>query len=240
MKGIAWQIGIYHRFLTTLIQYINRPDLSILEKTYCNPVDEKLFTGSFLQRQNLDFWIMWSWELKTNNSVSFRSKSWLNRNVEYCAYTVNTHTSTWQHKGGNKISVGAISKSRSLHMALWLDVLFTSACQQHTSSKICQCDDHAHSTWSFSPTHIFCNSCLRDAKSLMQEKDFSVRGHKWSSLRPISVIDFARPEEHRNACLPSASTPNPPLLCSNWYIYPENLHKQKSLCCPVACRASFN
>lgn len=111
--------------------------------------------------------------------------------VQCCAYNVDTQTHTWVE--GNKVSIRTIIKSRCLHMAPWLDVLFTSACQQHTIGEMYQCDDHAHSTWSFSPTHIPRNSCLRYAKSVMQEKDFSVWGHKWSSLRPISVIDFARP-----------------------------------------------
>lgn len=130
-------------------------------------------------------------KIKTDNICVVQQRIPVQSIVQCCAYSVDTHAHTLEEE--NKVSVRTIIKSRCLPMAPWLDVLFTSACQQHTNGKICQCDDHAHSTWSFSPTRIPRNSCLRHAKSVTQEKDFSVRGHKWSSLRPISVIDFARP-----------------------------------------------
>lgn len=104
-------------------------------------------------------------------------------------------------------------------MAPWLDVLFTSACQQHTSGKICQCDDHAHSTWSFSPTRIPRNSCLRHAKSVMQEKDFSVRGPQMIFTATNQRNWFCETGEHWNACLQATFMPNPPLLRLNEYIY---------------------
>lgn len=111
-------------------------------------------------------------------------------NVAHSTWTwVRIYLAIWLE---NKICIWTNSTSRCLLMALWLDLLFTSARQQHTRSTICQCDDHAHSTWYFSLVHIPHNSCLCYVKSVMRGKDFSVQCHKWSLLRPISVIDFAR------------------------------------------------
>lgn len=134
------------------------------------------------------------------------------------ARTTWTHRQTHTWVEGNKVSVRTVRKSRCLHMAPWLDVLFTSACQQHTSGRICQCDDHAHSTWSFPPTHIPRNSCLRYAKSDMQEKDFSVRGHKWFAVTNQRNW-FCETGGHWNACLQAAFMPDPQLLSLNEYIY---------------------
>lgn len=157
--------------------------------------------------------------------------------VQCLVYNVDTQTHTLVE--GNKVSVRAIVKSRCLHMALWLDVLFTSACQQHASSKTCQCDDHAHSTWSFSPTHIPRNSCLRYAKSVMQEKDFSVPGPQMIFTATNQRNWFCETGGHWNACLQAMFMPNPHFFAET-STSTLNLCKQKSLCCSVACRASLD
>lgn len=74
----------------------------------------------------------------------------------------------------NKIGAGANSASRCLLMAPWLDLLFTSACQQHNGRKTCQCDDHAHSTWSLALPHTFLVTAVKAMQNRLLEEKTSV------------------------------------------------------------------
>lgn len=74
----------------------------------------------------------------------------------------------------NKIGAGANSASRCLLMAPWLDLLFTSACQQHNGRKTCQCDDHAHSTWSLALPHAFLATAVKAMQNRLLEEKTSV------------------------------------------------------------------